>query len=114
MFVYYTGTLCFRAWLLESVLNVPLNIDDVAAEMFIKRSPDAEETLMHLTSADGDLTLFRDEEDLNMTWLELNKDVLDLDPGDYVFYVYLLFPQKQLVEHAHLLILANGESEVLP
>lgn len=114
MFVYYTGTLCFRAWVLEDVNNRPLDIDGLAAEMFVKRSADAEETLLHLTSDDGALTLFYDDRELNMSWLELNVETLDLEPGDYVFYVYLLFSQKQLVEHSHLLVLTNGETEVEP
>ena len=114
MFVYYVGTLCFRAWVLEDVNNRPLDINGLAAEMFVKRSTDAEETLLHLTSDNGELTLFNDEYDLNMSWLELNVETLELEPGDYVFYVYLLFPQKQLVEHSHLLVLTNGETEVQP
>lgn len=113
MFIYYTGTLLFRAWLLNDVLNQPLDVSGLDAEMFIKRSNDAEDVLFHFTSDGGELTLHSNEE-LRRSWLELEVSELAISPGDYVFYVYLNFQQKQLVEHSHLLVLANGEMEVLP
>lgn len=113
MFVYYANTLCFRAWILEDVTNRPLDINHLHAEMFIKRSNDAPEHLLHLTSDAGELQLFSDE-DIQTSWLELKVETLPLAPGDYVFYVFLLFPQKQLLEHSHLLVMSDATTEVTP
>jgi hypothetical protein len=113
MFVYYANTLCFRAWILEDTNNRPIDIDGLNAEMFVKRSNDAPEALLHLTTNDGSLQLFADEA-LQTSWLELNVETLPLEPGDYVFYVFLLFPQKQLLEHSHLLVMSDAEMEITP
>jgi hypothetical protein len=118
MIVYYTNTLFFRAWLLEDVKNQPLDISGLTAEAFIKKSNDSDEVLYHFTVDDYTMQLFQgsneDGTGLERSWAELNVSELDIPPGDYVFYAYLLFPQKQLLEHCHMLVLNSAETEVTP
>ena len=113
MFVYYAGTLLFRAWILEDVINQPLPVENYSAEVNIKRSADSEEVLFTGSTEESQLVLQYDE-DVPASWLEWRMDELDLDPGDYVFYVYVYTPEKQLVEHGHLLIMASSAEEVTP
>ena len=118
MIVYYRNTLFFRAYLLEDVKNQPLSTDEISAECYIKKSNDAEETLLTFNSAEGDLSFHQETTEkpfsLMRSWLEISVDNLDLPAGDYVFYAYLLFPVPQLIEHTHLLVLNSAETEVTP
>ena len=118
MIVYYTNTLFFRAWLLEDVKNQPLDISGLSAEAYIKNSNDTDEILFHFTVAGGELAINQEVDhgggSLLRSWVELNIASLDITPGDYVFYAYLLFPQKQLLEHCHMLVLNSAETEVTP
>lgn len=112
MFVYHAGTLVFRAWVLEDVNNRPISVDAASAKLDIKRSADDLESIYSETAGDdvAGLTLFSDE-DLPASWLEWRLSELDIAPGDYVLYVYLLTPEKQLVEQTHMLVLANSSVE---
>lgn len=116
MFVYHAGTLVFRAWVLEDVNNRPIPIDGASAKIDIKQKASDPVPLYTKTLNDdgAGLYLFHDEE-LPATWLEWRLSSLPLVPGDYVLYVYLLTPEKQLVEQTHLLVLANSSvAEVTP